>query len=102
VKLFRDSPSVSKLMKGTLEKLQLFLSFEEVFMNLEDCMAIQPQVCARQETLNTRMKKCSFLSMKIQHTVNNYGNLFWAVAVFTEDSFENGEDLFAVECNDDP
>ena len=63
-------------------------------------MKMQTRVCARQETVNKRMKNWNILKAPYRHDIVDHQIVFVAIAVLTQLSFENGEPLFEVEYND--
>jgi hypothetical protein len=50
--------------------------------------------------LNGRLKNWGFLSQVYRHNIIRHGDVFWACAVVTQITIENGEPLFEVEYED--
>ncbi len=61
---------------------------------------MQGRVRACHETLNGRLKNWWILSQVFRHHISMHGNVIRACAVLTQLTFENGEPLFEVECED--
>ena len=58
---------------------------------------MQGRVRARHETLNGRLKNWGILGQVFCRNVLLHGMVFWASAVLTQLTIENGEPLFEVE-----
>jgi len=58
---------------------------------------MQGRVRARQETLNGRLKNWGILSQVFRHHIMMHGDVFWACAVVTQLTIQDGEPLFEVE-----
>ena len=69
-------------------------------VNPADNRVMQGRVRARHETLNGRLKTWGILSQVFRHHITMHGNVFWACAVMTQLTIENGEPLFEVEYTD--
>ena len=54
-------------------------------------------VRARQEVVNKRLKQWNILCHAFRHNIVHHGDLFHAVAVITQLSFDYGEQLFQIE-----
>ena len=108
VTIFRDS-LMSHLEQGEcveaddgyIGEAPMYVKCPKSFTNPEECTAMQRRVRSRQETVNARFKNWGCLSMRFRHAINKHGDVFWAVAVVTELSIQNGEALFDVKYDDD-
>ena len=58
-------------------------------------------VCARHKTVNKRFKQFGALSEVFRHDMTKHSTIFYAVALLTQLSIEDGEPLFQVEGYDD-
>ena len=61
---------------------------------------MQGRARARRETLNGRLKNWGILSQVFRHHIMTHGDVFWACALVTQLTIENGEPLFQVEYGD--
>jgi len=65
--------------------------------NLAENWEMQGRVRARHEMLNRRLKNWGILSQVFRYHIMMHGDVFWACAVVTQLTVENGEPLFKVE-----
>lgn len=61
---------------------------------------MRDKVRARHETANRRFKIFGILSQRYRHDLSDHGYFLRGVAVLTQLSIEEGEELFAVDYND--
>ena len=61
---------------------------------------MQGRVRAHHEMLNGQLKNWGILSQVFCHHIMMHGDVFWACAVVTQLTVENGEPLFEVKYED--
>ena len=61
---------------------------------------MQGRVRAHHEMLNGQLKNWGILSQVFCHHIMMHGDVFWACAVVTQLTVENGEPLFKVKYED--
>jgi hypothetical protein len=69
-------------------------------MNPAENRGMQGRVRVWHETLNRRLKNWGILSQVFRHHVLLHGNVFWACAIITQLTTEDGEPLFEAEYKD--
>jgi hypothetical protein len=68
--------------------------------NPTDHQSLQKRVQGRHESVNGRFKNWEILKVMYRHDIMEHGNVFWAIAVITQISIDEGERLFEVEYSD--
>ena len=63
-------------------------------------LEMQACVRARHETINGRLKNWGILSQVFRHDIRRHGEVFWACAVHTQLTIDQGEPLFSDEYED--
>ena len=73
-----------------------FIKCPKRFINPEETLTMQGRACIRQETVNNRFKNWGVLRQMYCYSIPTRGDTFQAVAVITQISVLNGDNIF--EC----
>ena len=68
--------------------------------NPPENLGMQGRVRSWHEVLNGRLKNWGILSQVFHYNIRSHGEVFWACAVVTQLTIEDGEPLFEVEYGD--